>query len=520
MELGVRLVGVILRILYVLTAPLFWLLARNTKSVSPIRDPILLRSATNLVTAIRNGELTSEKVTYAFIGRIHEVNLQLNAVVDQRFREAMEEARAVDGEVAAARSAGTLDQLFKNKPLLGIPFTVKESCSLAGLSNAVGCVDWEGRRATSDGEAVARMRKAGGIPLLVSNTPELCLGWETTNLVTGTTNNPYCIARTSGGSSGGESALLGCGASVASVSSDIAGSIRIPAAFCGVFGHKPTPGLVPYEGHIPTLSDPLFPQYLSVGPQCRFAEDLSLLLRVMAGPGALDETPVSCDKLRVFYKMEAGHSLALIEVEPALRDVIERAALYLRDECGAALCHDNFKELENTVEMSVSMFFSMQDIPNMLRDPDNPKRDKSLILEIFKSLCGTSSRSLQALGFTLLHRTGLFIQDTSRYCRLAEEFKDRIQRVLGADGVLLYPVFSSRAYRHGQVFTRTSGFCYSMLFNVLGLPATAVPCGLAPDGLPLSIQVIAAPHQDRLCFAVAKQLEKAFGGWNFPQMIT
>ncbi|VVC89394.1 unnamed protein product [Leptidea sinapis] len=462
MELGVRLVGVILRILYVLTAPLFWLLARNTKSVSPIRDPILLRSATNLVTAIRNGELTSEKVTYAFIGRIHEVNLQLNAVVDQRFREAMEEARAVDGEVAAARSAGTLDQLFKNKPLLGIPFTVKESCSLAGLSNAVGCVDWEGRRATSDGEAVARMRKAGGIPLLVSNTPELCLGWETTNLVTGTTNNPYCIARTSGGSSGGESALLGCGASVASVSSDIAGSIRIPAAFCGVFGHKPTPGLVPYEGHIPTLSDPLFPQYLSVGPQCRFAEDLSLLLRVMAGPGALDETPVSCDKLR------AGHSLALIEVEPALRDVIERAALYLRDECGAALCH----ELENTVEMS---------------------RDKSLILEIFKSLCGTSSRSLQALGFTLLHRTGLFIQDTSRYCRLAEEFKDRIQ-----DGVLLYPVFSSRAYRHGQVFTRTSGFCYSMLFNVLGLPATA----------------------DRLCFAVAKQLEKAFGGWNFPQMIT
>ncbi|VVC89393.1 unnamed protein product [Leptidea sinapis] len=345
MELGVRLVGVILRILYVLTAPLFWLLARNTKSVSPIRDPILLRSATNLVTAIRNGELTSEKVTYAFIGRIHEVNLQLNAVVDQRFREAMEEARAVDGEVAAARSAGTLDQLFKNKPLLGIPFTVKESCSLAGLSNAVGCVDWEGRRATSDGEAVARMRKAGGIPLLVSNTPELCLGWETTNLVTGTTNNPYCIARTSGGSSGGESALLGCGASVASVSSDIAGSIRIPAAFCGVFGHKPTPGLVPYEGHIPTLSDPLFPQYLSVGPQCRFAEDLSLLLRVMAGPGALDETPVSCDKLR------AGHSLALIEVEPALRDVIERAALYLRDECGAALCH----ELENTVEMSVSI---------------------------------------------------------------------------------------------------------------------------------------------------------------------
>ncbi|CAK1546315.1 unnamed protein product [Leptosia nina] len=491
----------------------FWFRARSTKRVPPIRDPLLLRSATDLAAAIRNRELTSEIVTCAHINRIQEVNPLLNAVVEDRCKAALEEAREWDRKISAADKDGNGEDLFRGRPLLGVPFTVKESCSLEGLSNAVGCLEFVGRRCTKDGEAVRLVKEAGAIPLLVSNTPELCLGWESTNLLNGTTNNPYCLNRTPGGSSGGEAALLACGATPISVSSDIAGSIRIPAAFCGVFGHKPSPGIIPIEGHIPTLTDENYSKFLVVGPMSKHAEDLPLLMSIMGGENCrklrLDQ-PVDISKLRVFYATEATHSCALIDVEPCLKETVRSAAEYLQ-QCGAELCYDNFEDLEDSVEMSVSVFFSMKDIPNMLQDPANPKQDKNLVTELVKYMFGGGSRSLQGLGFSLIHKTNLFIPEnrTQYYYEKTQRLKQHLQDLLGDDGVLLYPVHSSRAHRHGEVYVRTSGVTYTMLYNVLGLPATAVPCGLC-GGLPLSMQVIAAPNQDRLCLAVAKELEKGF----------
>ncbi|XP_047510448.1 fatty-acid amide hydrolase 2-A-like [Pieris napi] len=518
MEVGVRIIGIFLRLLHFLLGPLFWMRTRNTKQVPPIRDPILLRSATDLAAAIRNGELTSETVTQAFITRIEEVNLLLNAVVEDRCKDALQEAKECDRRIAAAKRDGTMNQLFAGRPLLGVPFTVKESCSLEGLSNSVGCLELAGRRATKDGAAVHLVKKAGGIPLLVSNTPELCLGWETTNLLTGTTNNPYCLNRTPGGSSGGEAALLACGASPISVSSDIAGSIRIPAAFCGVFGHKPSPGIIPIEGHIPTLSDENYSKYLVVGPMSRHAEDLTLLMRVM-GNGqceqlSLDEE-VDVSKLQVYYMTEASSSAAIIPVEAELKQAVTRAALYLQSR-GATVSKHYLEDLEDSVEMSVSVFFSMKDIPNMLQDPVNPKQDKSLLMELIKYILGFGVRSLQALGFTLIHRTNLFIPEhrTVHYREKTERLRQHLQRLLGSSGVLLSPAHSSRAHAHGEVFVRTSGVAYTMLWNGAGLPATAVP--LPAPGLPAALQVIAAPNQDRLCLAVARELERGFGGWKFP----
>ncbi|XP_045494017.1 fatty-acid amide hydrolase 2-A-like [Colias croceus] len=518
MEVGVRLVGVILRILNLLLTPIFWLRARNNKRVPPIKDDILLRSATDLAAAIRKGELTSERITLAFIARTQEVNILLNAVVDDRCSAALEEARALDLEISKARREGRVEQLFKDKPLLGVPFTVKESCSLEGLSNAVGCLEFAGRKATKDGEAVRRMKLAGGIPYLVTNTPELCLGWETTNLLSGTTNNPYCLNKTPGGSSGGEAALLACGASPISVSSDIAGSIRIPAAFCGVFGHKPSPGIIPIEGHIPTLNDENYSKFLAVGPMSRHAEDLPLLMNIMGGDACkkLDlDKPVDFTKLRVFVMTEASKSIALSRVSSDIQHALRRAANALQAK-GATRCYDDFKDLDDSVEMSISVFFAMKDIPNMLQDPANPKQDKNLFTELVKYVFGLGSRSLQGLGFALIHKSNLFIPDnrTKYYQEKAEKFKEHIQRLLGDTGVLLYPAHSGPAHAHGRVFVRAAGVAYTMLHNVLGLPAAAVPVPARP--LPLALQVIAAPNQDRLCLAVAKELENAFGGWQFP----
>ncbi|CAH2105921.1 unnamed protein product [Euphydryas editha] len=516
MEVGVRIIGIILRVLNFLLTPLFWLCARNRMRIPPMKDSLLLRSATDIAAAIRNGEFTSEEVVSRYISRLQEVNPLLNAVVDERYHDALNDAREVDRLISEARMKGDLETLVADKPLLGVPCTVKESCSLARLSNSVGCIEYIGRTALADGAAVRLVKKAGAIPLLVSNTPELCLGWETTNLLRGTTNNPHCLNRTAGGSSGGEAALLASGASPFSISSDIAGSIRIPAAFCGVYGHKPTPGIIPIEGHIPTLTDENYPKFLTVGPMTRFASDLAPLLKVMAGDNAnmleLDK-PVQIDQLKVFYMCEATSSAALLRVPAAVQEAVTRAAHFLRDR-GAALQHEKFTELEDSVEMSISVFFSMKDIPNMLQDPWNPKKDMSLLLELLKLLFGGGMRSLQALGFAMLRNSLLYIPRAAlpRYRRRAARLRQLMTERLGETGVLLYPVHNSLAHYHRQVFLRASGVLYTMLFNVLGLPATAVPlatCG----GLPVAIQVIAAPNQDRLCLAVAKELEKGFGGW-------
>ncbi|XP_059047764.1 fatty-acid amide hydrolase 2-A-like [Achroia grisella] len=522
MQVAVRILGMFLRLLNLVLAPVFWLRARHKRPLPPAPQPLLLRSATSLAAAVRQGEIKSEELVFAYIDHIKAVNPFLNAIVEERYRAAVDDARAVDRKIEEAKKNGTFETLAAEKPLLGVPFTVKESCSLAGMSNAVGCLENAGRKATKDGEAVRLVKEAGAIPLLVSNTPELCLGWETTNLLRGTTNNPYCLNRTPGGSSGGEGALLACGASPVSVSSDIAGSIRLPAAFCGVYGHKPTPGIISIEGHVPTLSDEKYPLFLTVGPMTRKAEDLPLMMKIMAGENRQKlqlDRPVDMKDITVFYMTEATNSPALLPVDDSIRDTIISAVRYLETGCGCKVSEKKFKELENSVEISASVFFSMKDIPNMLQDPADPKRDKSLALELLKYLFGGASRSLQALGFALINRTKLFIPESRNayYSQKAQKLKEEFQKVLCDTGVFLYPVFNGPAHRHNEVFLKASGVMYSMVFNILGMPATTVPLGFH-NGLPIAIQVIAAPNQDRLCLAVAKQLEIGFGGWRPPNL--
>ncbi|KPJ05948.1 Fatty-acid amide hydrolase 2 [Papilio machaon] len=435
MEVGVWLIGVVLRALNALMAAASWVRARvwpapRARRLPPPRNRLLLRSATDLAQAIRKGK---------------------------REREYGSNVRCGCG------------------------------CGCAGMSDSVGCVERSGSRAASDGAAVRRVRGAGAVPLLVSATPELCLGWETTSLLHGRTNNPYDLHCTPGGSSGGESALLASAASPLSVSSDIAGSIRIPAAFCGLFGHKPKPGIIPIEGHIPTLTDEMYPKFLTVGPICRHAEDLPLMLSVMAGDRKhlLNlQQPVDLANIKVHYMTEASTSVALLPVEPHIRDLILRAAKHLQDNCGATIS----------------------------------ERDKSLLVELVKSVFGMASRSLQALGFALISRTRLFIPRarTQHYQHLAHRLQLDIANTLGSDGVLLYPAHCGTAHAHGLVFLRAAGVLYTMPLNVLELPATVVPVHDPRHRLPLALQVIAGPNQDRLCLAVARQLERAFGGWRPP----
>src|SRR4051812_38877312 len=237
-------------------------------------------SAVELAALIRGRRISSREAVEAHIAQIARVNPVLNAVVRERFDEARAEADAAD----AALARGDVDML---PPLHGVPCTIKECFALRGMPHSAGLRARRHVVAARDATAVARLRQAGAIPLGVTNTSELCMWMESNNRVYGRTNNPYDASRIVGGSSGGEGAIIGAGASPFGLGSDIGGSIRGPAFFNGVFGHKPTGGLVPGTGQYPLARGAAL-RYLTTGPLARRAEDLMPLLRVLAGPDGHD----------------------------------------------------------------------------------------------------------------------------------------------------------------------------------------------------------------------------------------
>lgn len=268
------------------------------------------------------------EIINAYIERIKSVNPYLNAIINERFTDALNDARKIDELLTT--SGIKLDELREKYPLLGVPITVKGSISVAGLPNTSGLV---GRTSIEPQDAVSLtyLRKAGAIPLLTSNVPELCLNWETSNKIIGTTNNPYNTNRTSGGSSGGEAALIASGASIVGLGSDVVGSLRLPSHFCGIFAHKPTPGLVSTHGHFPGCTDKeKWTNMFTIGPLVRYASDLKLILNVICEPETkklIDlNKPVDINKLNVYYLKKCNESLGTnwsVSVQRTFQSVVD-----------------------------------------------------------------------------------------------------------------------------------------------------------------------------------------------------
>ncbi|XP_015589795.1 fatty-acid amide hydrolase 2 [Cephus cinctus] len=514
MDWLLRLVAFLLMKTVFLVKPIHWLLRKKRLAVPPVKDPIINLSATTLARKIREREISSEHVVEAYIKRIKEVNPILNAVVEDRYEDALREARNCDkrietGEVNAIR-------LEIEQPLYGVPLTVKESCSVKGLNYTGGCLLRKGVKADSDGLAVEALRNAGAIPLCVTNTPELCLGFEANNYLYGKTNNPYDTRRTSGGSSGGEGALLGAGASVIGVGSDIAGSIRIPALFNGIFGHKPTPGIIPIRGHFPFSEGKLFQQYLVIGPMARYCEDLYLAMKVMSancGTNLQLDEPVALNKLNVFYMEDAGQTVGVPKVDEDIKRAVTNASSYFKGY-GCNVKRFNV-DMRDALEYALSTFFTMDEMPQLLLNPDDPKKEKNLSWAVVKSLFGLSPYTRTALYLRFLKDVKVFMNDKkiSHYKEQGKVLRENFMKILGEDNVLVCPSYTSAALMHNETIFNMSSVLYCVLFNLWGFPSTQVPMGLNKDGLPVGVQVVAMPNQDRLCLAVAKELEKGFGGW-------
>ena len=480
-----------------------------------MRDLALL-PAHALLLALSRKEVGSEELLERFLERIARLDGPLGAVVALDEARAREEARRCDEE----RARGTL-----RGPLHGLPVTVKDAFETAGLRTACGFPPLAAHVPERDAAAVARLKAAGAIVFGKTNTPALANDIQTANTLFGTTSNPWDLSRTSGGSSGGSAVAMAMGFSGLELGSDLGGSVRIPAAFCGVFGHRPSRGLVPTRGHVPGLPGTLAePDFQTAGPLARSAEDLDLALSVLAGPSEegsvawrLELPPPRRTSLEG-YRIAAWLDDPAAPVDGPLRARLEEAVGALR-AAGArvdAAARPGFTLAENA-RLFRQLLYGVMAIWL-------PDRQFEKLAERARGLA-EGDDSLRALF------TRATVQ-TKRDWDAAHERRER-HRVLWAaffrdHDALLAPAFQTAAFPHetGPDFlARTlpvngerrpyfeSLLGWSGLSGLCHLPSTVVPVGRTGDGLPAAVQVIGPFLEDRTAIDVARRFGEVAGGF-------
>lgn len=468
-------------------------------------------SATQLAARIRSGEVSSAVVVEAHIERLRQVNPILNAVVVERIADARVEAANADREIAAARAAGTLDQL---PPFLGVPCTIKESFHFAGMPNTSGLVSRVGLKVAEDAPTVARLRAAGAIPLGVTNTSEVCMWMESYNRVYGLSRNPYDPSRTVGGSSGGEGAIVGSAASPFGLGGDVGGSIRMPAFFNGVFGHKCSPGLVPNEGQFPGPSGNI-DRHLSTGPLCRRAEDLEPLLRIMAGDGANQLKPVGDVDVSRLRVLQFARELA-ISPDADQMGARDRAVQALMAR-GARVEAVHLPLMAKARDLWTAMLATAGSEHTFADHLFGSRSPVPALKEFGKLALKRSDHTFPLVVLALFERLPeLTPARTAKLRAEALTLKAQLEDLLGDDGVLITPTYPTVAPKHHKALLPPFNFVNCAVFNALSLPVTAVPTGLNAAGVPTGVQVVAKEGNDHLTLAAALALETALGGWAYP----
>ena len=450
-----------------------------------------------MAARIRTRAISSEDLMLAHIHRIEEVNPVLNAVVEPLFESALAAAREADQVLSRRGVSG---------PLHGIPVSVKDSIDVKGVRTTAGTIGRKNAKpATEDAVLVARFRAAGAIPIAKTNLPDLLFAYESDNLIFGRTNNPYDVSRTSGGSSGGESALLAAGGSALGLGSDAAGSLRLPAAFCGLSTdqadqRKAAPNRSRSAGRWlggSAVAD------RSYGAACQRRGTGAGVVSCAGRPGFLEPAgsagqgatdarcacrPVHGQRLRV---TNAGSRRCRVRAAHAL----EQEGL----------------DIERAVPPGVADAF---DIEMDLLGADG---------------CAGLHAYANVEGSFELHpilRDGFLSRMQQRKCSASEfgnlwarwdAYRLALARFFERYDVILCPVYTQPALPHGASVEEENfrGFSYTMAWNVGGVPAATVRCGEV-NGLPVNVQVVTARWNDRLALNVCALLEQALGGFKPP----
>ncbi|KAH6934943.1 hypothetical protein HPB50_002309 [Hyalomma asiaticum] len=468
-ELGVFLWCTVVRFVFAL-----WFSWKKPVPLPAVADKLLLRSATSLAADIRNGKVKSVDVVSAYIRRIREVQPILNAVVEDRFEEALEDAKEVDKFVGSGTMSAS--QMSTEKPLLGLPFTSKNSIAIKGMRQDAGSLYWHGRRAAEDAPSVAFLKAAGAIPLALTNVPELCMWDDSQNLVDGCTRNPHDTRRSPGGSS----------------------------------------GVVPNAGLLPDVGENLR-QFNCVGPMTRFAEDLPLLLRVLAGSDTdvfkLNEK-VNLKTLKLYY-MDTEGSLYISRVTADARRAVRRVVQYLKGAHGLQERRLHLPE----ERFGMFLWFRVLGVmdPQPLAEFYWPGGFNTLV-ELLRHLVGAGRITLAALASCIIAWFCSFSskQKGEAYVAAVERARDRLEATLGDDGVLVLPATTNVAPFQNQDLAFLDSSSLTALFNLFKVPVAVCPVMRSAENLPLCVQVVAKRGNDRLCLAVAREIENRFGGWIDP----
>ena len=462
-------------------------------------DEILSFSATHQARLVRQRSISSVELVQAHVERIATVNPRIHAVIEVLAAQALAAARAADEAVARSADTG---------PLCGVPFSIKDSIELGGAVCTAGTL---GRRdappAIEDATLVARLRAAGGIPMARTNLPDLLFAFESDNLLFGATCNPYDAARTSGGSSGGEAALIASCGSPMGLGSDAAGSVRLPAAFCGIAGLKPTSGRLPRTGHFPPAGGWIEALW-QIGPMARHVEDLCTVMPLLVGGDGRDRSVVDMPfheparvelgGLRVAFHTDNG--LARADAEVA--GVVGAAARALAGEV-AALEEDRPGCLEQAYGLEMKLLGA--DGGDGLR-------------EYLQALGSTRVHPLLTGWLDKLEAYRTSVAGFAAYWAEWDAYRAAMGAFLRRYDVMLCPVYTHAALLHGTSTQEENfhGFSHTMAYNVAGWPAAVVRCGVSASGLPIGVQIVAAPWREDIALAVAARLEREFGGWKAP----
>ena len=475
---------------------------------------IAFAPATKLARMVRTGKIGAKELLDYYLARVEVHDGALNAIVVRDIEKARKHARAID----RARARGEA-----LPPLAGVPMTVKESFNIAGHPTTWGDPAFKDNIAASDALAVTRFREAGAVIFGKTNVPLMLADWQSYNAVYGTTNNPWDVTRTPGGSSGGSAAALAAGMTGLEIGSDIGASIRNPAHYCGVFGHKPSWGICSPKGH--TLGTVAPGDISAIGPLARSAADLALALDVMAGPDEIDGAGWALDLPKPRTKGLKGLRVAIVPSDPNA-EVDARYSALLED-LGKALKREGAKvsltarpEFDTT-EMA-RIYILMLRAATSARIPDAAV-ERAAAEAARRGEDDTSYAALMARGNTLSHRNWLRLNEQRHRMRhaWAAFFRDW--------DVLLCPTAAGAAFPHdqeGERHTRTIEVngrtqpTTDQLFwagypGLFFLPGTVAPLGLI-DGLPVGVQIVGAQYDDRTTIAVAGMLEKAWRGFEPP----
>jgi amidase len=474
-------------------------------------DSLAYRSASTLVAMLADGEVSAAALLEAAIARIEALDGPINAVVVRDFERARVSAREAD---AALRRG-------ERRPLLGLPMTVKESFSIVGLPTTWGNPAFKNWMPVADSLVVSRLKAAGAVILGKTNVPFMLADNQSYNDIYGTTNNPWDVSRTPGGSSGGSAAALAAGFVPLELGSDLGGSLRIPAHFCGVYAHRPSLGLLPMRGsgppQVPVRPDQV--DFAVPGPMARSARDLSLALDVLAGPDALTEGKAYRLALpRARHATLRDFRVLLLDEHPlcptagslsvALNDLADHLS---RAGCRVARHSPLLPDLAEEARLFRTMlgaFFSAS----------IPEANYRLIAEGARSL-DKEDQGLGACwlrGMTLSHRDWLSL--TRARSRIAQQWRE----LFDVFDIVLCPVMPTTAFVHDHTPDQRDRHCEVDGVDVShfdravwlgtsvlsGLPATAAPIALSAGGLPIGVQIIGGYLEDRTTIGFAELLEQ------------